>query len=437
MKQLLIRGGRPLGGSVPIHGAKNSVLPILAACAAVAEPCTVENCSNIADVDTALSILQELGCRAEREGHTARVDASCLTSAQLPPDLMRQMRSSVLFLGPLLARTGCCRLSTPGGCVLGERPIDLHLRAMEQMGASVTMLGGEILCTAERLHGAVIYLPIPSVGATENILLAAMGTEEQVTIVHAAREPEIVDLARFLQAAGAKIEGAGTDIIQIRGGRLHGCTYAVMPDRIEAATYLACCACAGGNIRLERCEPNHLRPVLDALYQAGCQIGEEQNAITLMAQPLRAVPPIRTAPYPAFPTDAQALLMACMTTAQGSTVFVETVFSSRYRHVPALCQMGANICVGKQIAVVQGIRRLHGAEVQATDLRGGAALLAAALGAEGQSRISNLVHIARGYDSLVENLRQLGAEIFCIETPPREEYYESEPKTQCPLPQRA
>lgn len=415
MESLLVRGGTPLCGTVRIHGAKNSVLPILAATAAVGSSCELTNCPNISDVRTAAEILRALGCRVTEGEGTIAVDSSCLTGSRIPRELMCRMRSSVLFLGALLARTGMCEMTVPGGCVLGERPINLHLSAIAQMGAAVEEHGDVMACRAERLHGCTICLPTPSVGATENILLAAMGTSAPVTVCNAAREPEIVDLADFLCAAGAQISGAGTGIIRIRGGMLHGCRYAILPDRIETATYLSAAACAGGRIRLEHCRPEHLRPVLDLYGAAGCEITETQDSIVFSAAPrLQAVSPVKTAPYPGFPTDAQALTMASMSTAAGISVFVETVFSSRYRHVPALCRMGADIHVGKQIAVVQGVSRLHGAKIEATDLRGGAGIVAAALGAEGQTEIFHLEHIARGYDSFVENLQSLGAEIRCV-----------------------
>lgn len=411
MEVLQIRGGNPLHGSVKIHGAKNSVLPILAATVAVGQKCTIANCPDISDVQTAVAILKTLGCQVERTGGEITVDAGCVSESCIDRQLMKQMRSSVLFLGALLARCGQCKFTVPGGCVLGERPINLHLIAMVQMGAQVDSDGETICCRAQRLHGCTICLPMPSVGATENILLAAMGTDETVTLCNAAMEPEIVDLANFLQAAGAEIHGAGTQIIRIRGGRLHGCCYTVAPDRIETATYLAATACAGGNTRLEQCCPAHLQPVLELYRSAGCQIQNDDTSIAVTAAPLQAVSPVKTAPYPGFPTDVQALAMASMVTAAGISVFVETVFSNRYRHVPALCSMGADIRVGKKIAVVRGVTRLHGAEVEATDLRGGAAMVVAALGAAGTTRIHQIEHIARGYDSLTENLRALGADI--------------------------
>lgn len=411
MEALRIWGGKPLHGAVQIHGAKNSVLPILAATVAVGGQCTIANCPEILDVQTAIEILQTLGCTVTAAQGEISVDARHLQTSRIDDRLMKRMRSSVLFLGALLARTGTCTFTAPGGCVLGERPINFHLNAMQQMGAQVEQRGETIVCRADSLHGATICLPMPSVGATENILLAAMGTQEPVTLCNAAMEPEIVDLANFLQTAGAKITGAGTQMIQIRGAKLHGCRYTVLPDRIETATYLAMTACAGGDVCLKNCAAAHLQPVLELYQNAGCQISVHNAQIQIAGSAQRAVSPIKTAPYPGFPTDVQALVMASMATASGISVFMETVFSDRYRHVPALRKMGAEIQVGKQVAVVRGVEQLHGATVEATDLRGGAAMVAAALGAKGLTQIHHLEHIARGYDSLVENLQQLGAEI--------------------------
>lgn len=407
----IIQGGRPLYGTVRIHGAKNSALPILAATVLVSGACEIRNCPQISDVDTALSILTSLGCKAERSGDTVSVDTSTLCKTEIEDRLMRKMRSSVLFLGALLARCGECSLTCPGGCVLGERPIDLHLRAVEQLGGSVSFDEERIRCTASSLHGATVCLPIPSVGATENILLMAMGANEPVTVCNAAKEPEITDLCAFLQACGAKIQGIGSGVVRIRSLPLHGCSFSVQPDRIEAATYLSCTACASGEITLSDCCPAHLEPVLEVFRQAGCRLESTINTIRFQADRLRAVSPIKTAPYPGFPTDAQAPVMAAMTKAEGISVFVERIFSARYRHAEALQKMGANVCVGKRIAVVSGVESLRGEQVDATDLRGGAAIVAAALGAGGTSVIHHTEHIARGYAAFPENLRQLGADI--------------------------
>lgn len=408
---LEIRGGRPLYGTAAIHGAKNSVLPILAATVLVDGVCEIKNCPQIADVENTLKILQSLGCRTSFTDGTVTVDASGVSQTEIDPLLMQCMRSSVLFLGALLARCGECTMSYPGGCILGERPIDLHLRAVESLGGRVIHDGIRLHCRADGLHGATICLPVASVGATENILLMSMGIAEEVLLCNAAKEPEITDLCAFLSACGAEIDGAGTGIVRIRSRPLHGCSFSVLPDRIETATYLSCTACAGGEIKLTGCCPEHLLPVLEIYRKAGCTVHTTKNTIILQAERLHAVSPIHTEPYPGFPTDAQALVMAAMTKAEGISVFVEHIFSSRYRHAAALQKMGADICVGKRIAVVSGVPCLHGADVSATDLRGGAAMVAAALGAEGVTHIDQTEHIARGYASLSSTLRQLGADI--------------------------
>lgn len=416
MKEFLIRGGNPLYGTIRIHGAKNSALPILAAAAVTGSQCRICNCPDITDVTTALEILTALGAKTSFTDGTVTVDAKDICQSEIPAELMRKMRSSVIFLGALLARFGECTLTSPGGCLLGARPINLHLSAMEQMGAEIRQEGEHIRATACSLHGCTISLPTPSVGATENIMLAAMGCPDTVTLCNAAKEPEICDLAEFLNTAGAQISGAGSGILHIRGQRLHGCTYSVMPDRIEAATYLSAAACAGGSLTLTHCRPAHFRPVLELYAAAGCGIAEYPEAVSITAGALQAVSPIKTAPYPGFPTDAQALAMAAMTCAEGISVFVETVFSERYRHTDALRQMGADIHVGKRIAVVQGVMKLHGAKIEATDLRGGAAMVCAALGAEGESRLTGLAHIDRGYEALEYHLRQAGAKLTLTET---------------------
>lgn len=407
----IIQGGRSLSGSVRIHGAKNSVLPILAATVLIEGSCEIRNCPKITDVETACLILTSLGCKVQAEGERITVDASTIRKTEIDASLMQKMRSSVLFLGALLARCGECCLTYPGGCVLGERPIDLHLRAVEQLGGTVTQTGDVIRCTAPSLHGATVCLPIASVGATENLLLMAMGTGECVTVCNAAKEPEIIDLCAFLQACGAEIQGAGTGVVRIRSVPLHGCSFSVQPDRIETATYLACTACAGGSIELFSCCPAHLTPVLEVLRQAGCEVESTQDRIFFRADRLKAVSPIRTAPYPGFPTDAQAPIMAAMTKAEGISVFVEKIFSARFRHTEALIKMGANVCAGKRIAVVRGVETLHGTKTSATDLRGGAAIVAAALGAAGVTSIDQTEHIARGYAEFAQTLRQLGADI--------------------------
>ena len=411
-----IQGGRPLSGSLAIHGAKNSVLPILAACLLAPGQSVIHNCPDLSDVSATLDILRLLGCKADREGDTVVIDASALGRSDIPEHLMREMRSSVIFLGALLARLGTAELSYPGGCELGPRPIDLHLSALRTLGAEILEEQGALACRRGRegLSGREICLSIPSVGATENIMLAACGCPGVTTIVGAAQEPEIVDLQNFLRAMGAEIDGAGTPAIAIQGGTtsLHPAEYRVMGDRIEAATYLCGVAAAGGETELTGVSPDTLTAVLSCLEEAGCTLHTGRDRIVLAsAGPLRGIRPVRTAPYPGFPTDAQAVLMAALAGGEGATLFVENIFDSRYRHVDELRRMGADIQIAGRAAMVSGVGRLRGASLRSPDLRGGAALVVAALGAEGTSQVSELRHIKRGYQGLDKNLRALGAEI--------------------------
>ncbi len=411
MSAYIVEGGRPLEGSVRVHGAKNSVLPILAACLLSPEECVVRNCPDLSDVTASLDILRHLGCRAERQGDTVVVDAGAPTGWDVPDVLMREMRSSVIFLGAVLGRMGRADLCAPGGCELGPRPIDLHLAAIRAMGAAVDETGGRLRCTGP-LTGTDIVLSIPSVGATENIMLAAVAASGTTTITNAAREPEIVDFQTFLRQLGADVRGAGSSVVVIRGGqKLHGGEHTVMGDRIVAATYLAAAAAAGGQVEVTGVDYRHLSTVTAVLSEAGCAVKSGPDRVFLRSAPLRGVRPVRTAPYPGFPTDAQAPLMAALAKGSGCTVFVENIFESRYRHVDELARMGADIRVEGRVAVVYGVPQLHGAQVQAADLRGGAALVVAALGAEGTSRISGLHHIDRGYQDLESDLSGLGASI--------------------------
>lgn len=412
MSVLRIEGGRPLRGSVRVQGAKNGVLPILAATLLSGDVCLIHNCPRLTDVDIALDILRHLGCRAVREGECVIVDASCPTRWDIPDELMGRMRSSVFFLGPVLARMGACRLSYPGGCELGPRPIDLHLSALRALGAEIDEGHGRLEC-AGRLRGAEITLALPSVGATENAMMAAATARGTTTIVNAAREPEIADLQGFLNAIGADVRGAGSSTIVVRGREdLHAGEYTVLGDRIAAATYLAAVASAGGEGEVTGVDWRHLSTVTAVLSEAGCLVYSSPSAIRIeVREPLRAVRPIRTAPYPGFPTDAQAIVMAALCKARGATVFAENIFDSRYRHVDDLVRMGADIKVEGRVAVVTGVEKLFGASVRAADLRGGAALAVAAVGAQGESVLSGLEHIDRGYADLAGALAALGADV--------------------------
>ena len=413
MRELWIQGGTPLEGETSIQGAKNSVLPILAASILTGDVVELENCPHLRDVDCAIRILEALGCTARWQGNTLAVDSSGLDRWTVSDALMREMRSSAVFLGPLLARTGGAELSYPGGCELGPRPIDLHLSGLRQLGAEIREQGGRLRCRGEKLTGTEILLSLPSVGATENLMLAACGAEGVTVLSNAAREPEIEDLQGFLNACGASVHGAGSSTITIAGGRpLHGTTYACMPDRIVTATYLCGCAAAGGMVFLRNAREEQLPTVTAVLRQAGCDVCADSAGIACRReQPLRSVPPIRTAPYPGFPTDAQAVVMAALCSSRGATVFEENMFENRYRHVDELCRMGADIRVSGRTAVVTGVSRLSGAAVRCTDLRGGAALCVAGLGASGVTRVTELNHIDRGYESIEADLSRLGAVI--------------------------
>ena len=408
-----ILGGRRLEGTVRVHGAKNSVLPILCATLLAAGVSVIHNCPRLSDVDASIAILRHLGCRVEREGTTVTVDAGALDRSDVPEALMREMRSSVIFLGAILARTGRADVSMPGGCELGPRPIDLHLAALKRLGAEIEQRGGSLLCHGGgRLRGAEIDLALPSVGATENAMLAACAAQGMTTIVGAAREPEIVDLQKFLNSMGARVSGAGSPVISIQGGApLHPAVHTVMGDRIAAATYLCAVGAAGGELRLTGVEPADLAAVCCCLEEAGCRLRTDGDGLSIAASGrMWGIRTVRTAPYPGFPTDAQAILMAALAGGTGTTMIVENMFDSRYRHVDELARMGADIQLAGRVAVVTG-SRLHGADVRSTDLRGGAALVVAALGAEGVSRVSGLNHIRRGYQGLDDGLAALGADI--------------------------
>lgn len=414
MSHFVIEGGGRLRGEAGIQGAKNSVLPILAATLLTADQVELRGCPRLRDVDASVRILQGLGCGARWEGEsTLLVDTRNVRDCAVSDRLCREMRSSAIFLGAILARCGQAELSYPGGCELGPRPIDLHLSGLRDLGAEIDDAGGVLHCKALCLRGREIVLSLPSVGATENLMLAACGASGVTTIANAAREPEIVDLQDFLNACGARICGAGTSTVSVEGGRsLHGCAYAVMPDRIVAATYLCAAASAGGKIFLRGAKEEHLSTVTAVLREAGCSVLSEKEGIACACEGrLSAVRPVRTAPYPGFPTDAQALLMAALLRSRGATVFEENMFSSRYRHVDELTRMGADIRVSGRAAVVSGVENLHGAPVCCTDLRGGAALCVAALAAEGRTVVREIGHIDRGYEDMARDLRALGADI--------------------------
>lgn len=415
-QKLIIKGGNRIEGELALHGAKNAALPLLAATVLIKDgECVIHNCPRLTDVDAALRILSHIGVKCRRDGSTVISDASAIGNCEIPVSLMREMRSSIVFLGSVLGRTGHCRMSYPGGCELGPRPIDLHLAALRSMGAVIEETHGFLDCTAPKgLKGTSVLLSFPSVGATENVMLAAVTASGVTEIEGAAKEPEICDLASFLASCGADIKGAGTDRIIICGkNKLSGCEYSVMPDRIAAVTYLCCAAVTGGELILTGADITHIGAVVPVLKDMGCRIYSfGRDSIYIKApERLRAPHTVRTMPYPGFPTDAQAPLMATCTVADGTAVFVENIFDNRYRHVSELLRMGAVIKTEGRVAVVQGVRRLSAAELVSPDLRGGAALVIAALGADGTSSIGGISHIDRGYESIEKALYSVGADI--------------------------
>ena len=409
-----ITGGRPLAGTVAVQGAKNSVLPMMAAALLAPGVSVIHNCPDLTDVSAAMDILRLLGCSVTREGDTVTINAASPVPTPIPEQLSRELRSSVIFMGAMLSRMGTGELAYPGGCDLGPRPIDLHLSALRMLGADIREEQGTLRFGWSRWpRGREVCLALPSVGATENAMLAACGCPGVTTIVGAAREPEIVDLGRFLAAMGADIAGMGESTIVIRGGKaLFPARYTVMGDRIAGATYLCAAAAAGGEIEVTGLRGEHLSALLAILEEAGCVVYTQGTSICLRSDGLlEGVSPVRTGPYPAFPTDCQPLLMAALAGGNGSTIFVENMFDSRYRHVNELARMGADIRVDGRVAVVKGRGRLHGASVRGTDLRGTAALVIAALSAQGVSQVHDLRYIRRGYDGLERDLAALGAEI--------------------------
>lgn len=414
MCKYVIEGAHRLYGSAEIHGAKNSALPILAASIVCKGMNVIHNCPELSDIDATVNILRHLGCTVRRENDTVTVDSSVITQNGIPDDLMREMRSSVIFLGAILSRTGEVTLSTPGGCEIGLRPIDIHLDGIEKLGAEVLSEYGLVKCrTNGRLHGTKINLSFPSVGATENIMIAAATADGVTVITNAAREPEISDLADFLNRGGARIAGAGESTIVIEGVReLTGAEHTVIPDRIVAASYLAAAACTGGSVELSNVIPAHLEPVLNVFEESSCRVDVNGRKLVLNApNRLKNVKMIRTMPYPGFPTDIQAPVASMLTLARGTSLIVETIFESRYKYIGELVRFGAKINVDGRMAVIEGVPSLHGASVVSPDLRGGMALIIAGLAAEGTTVVEDDGHIDRGYEFPERVLSKLNAKI--------------------------
>lgn len=416
MAKILVKKSNPLRGSVKIDGAKNAVLPIIAATLLGNGKSTIKGVPNLRDVHVISDLLRHLGAEVDYTDNVLTVDASNISTCEAPYELVRKMRASFLVMGPLLARFNHTKISMPGGCAIGTRPIDLHLKGFKYLGANIEMDHGFVEATTKKLTGAKLYLDFPSVGATENIMMAAALAEGITIIENAAEEPEIVDLANFLNEMGASIKGAGTNTIRINGVKeLKGAEHTVIPDRIEAATYMVAAAMTKGDITIENVMMEHLKPVVAKLKEAGCEIIETDNAVRVIGPDVIKPIDIKTLPHPGFPTDVQAQFMAMMTISNGTGVAIETVFENRFMHVAEFNRMGANIKIEGRSAIVNGVDQLHGAKVNATDLRAGAALILCGLIAEGETQIGEIYHIQRGYVDIDKKITALGGEIEIIE----------------------
>ena len=413
MDSLIIRGGVPLKGIVQISGAKNSALKLMCAALLTDEKLTLHNVPDLADITTMGSLLTQIGVKiSSRQSNMLELQADNITDFVAPYELVRRMRASIIVLGPLLSRFGQAKISLPGGCAIGTRPVDLHLKALEKMGAKIEIVDGYVIAKAKKLRGAEIYFEKVSVGATENTLMAATLAEGETVLINAAQEPEIGDLIECLVKMGAKIEGAGTNKLRVQGvEELHGAEHNVVCDRIETGSFIAAAGITNGEIELVGARAEHLGAVLDKLTEAGINI--EKTAAGIRVKSNGEIKPVNiiTEPYPGFPTDMQAQLMALMTIANGSSTLEETIFENRYMHVPELCRMGAKIKVSGNHAIVTGVLKLQAAEVMATDLRASFSLVIAALAAQGETKINRVYHIDRGYDKVEEKLRKLGADI--------------------------
>ncbi len=413
MDKLLIEGGSPLKGEVAISGAKNAALPILCAALLSKEPLHLTNLPDLNDVRTMLKLLAQMGVKVHRESaNSVTLDGSAIDNPVAPYEMVKTMRAAILVLGPLVARMGDARVSLPGGCAIGARPVDQHIKGLQSMGAEVTVEHGYVHAKVPRLRGARLFTDMVTVTGTENLMMAACLADGETVIENAAREPEVVDLANCLVSMGAQISGAGTDVIRIRGvTRLHGATHRVMPDRIETGTYLCAAAATGGQVRLTGTSSCYLDSVIDKLMDAGCEITPEREAIRLQAPRRLTAVSLRTAPYPAFPTDMQAQFMAINCVANGTAVIRETIFENRYMHAVELARLGADIKIDGNTAVVRGVARLEGATVMATDLRASASLVIAGLVAQGETLVDRIYHLDRGYEHLDEKLARLGARV--------------------------
>jgi UDP-N-acetylglucosamine 1-carboxyvinyltransferase len=414
MDQIVIRGGRPLRGEVRVGGAKNSALPIIFSCLLTPEPCILRNVPDVVDVRTALRLLSDLGARIEQlDAHVVRIECANLSRLEATYDLVKTMRASFLVLGPLVARYGRARVSTPGGCAIGGRPVNLHLEGLKKMGAEVETVHGYAEARADKLYGAWIHLDTPSVGATEHLMMVGALAEGETVIENAAREPEIVDLAQSLCARGARIEGAGESVVRIGGvPRLAGMDYAIIPDRIEAGTFMIAAAMTGGDVILRGARADHLHAVIIKLREAGAIVEEIEGGVRVLANGRMKGVDVKTLPYPGFPTDLQAQIMVMCAISEGSSVITETIFENRFMHVNEFNRLGADIKLEGNSAIVRGVERLGGAPVMATDLRASVSLILAGLVAEGRTEVRRVYHLDRGYEHIERKLSVLGAEIF-------------------------
>lgn len=412
MKTIVIKGGKRLKGEVSISGAKNAALPIIAAGLLSSGVHLISNVPDLADVKTLGRILENMGVSFTMNDHVVSLDSSGLSLPEAPYDLVRTMRASVLVLGPLVARTGKARVSLPGGCAIGARPINLHLMGLEKMGAAITIEHGYVIAKAKRLRGSHIYFDTITVTGTENLMMAATLAKGETILENAAREPEVVDLANALISMGAKIEGAGTDVIRIRGvDELATMNYTVMPDRIEAGTFVIAAAITNGRVTIKNCQPMHMDAVLSKVREAGTEIETKETTIHVSGSRRIRPTDIKTLPYPGFPTDMQAQFMSLMTLSEGTSVIHETIFENRFTHVAELRRLGADIQTEGRSAIVKGVDRLLGAPVMATDLRASASLILAGLAAEGETIVSRIYHLDRGYEYIEKKLSALGADI--------------------------
>lgn len=415
MSSYIIEGGHKLEGTVKISGSKNAALPILAATVLNVGKTTLYNVPNIQDTQMMFKILETLGGKVEKKNNKIIIDTSKINKFEIPEELMHKMRSSVILAGALLGRYKKAIFSYPGGCDIGSRPIDLHLRSFEKLGINVVQNYGNIICDAEKIKGEKIDLDFPSVGATENAILASVLAEGTTTITNAAREPEIIDLQNFLNKMGAKIIGAGTNEIRITGvKKLKDISYNIMPDRIETGTFLCLAVATKGNLILENTNAEHITPVITKLQEAECKIEIEKNKIKINSNKKIKALDIKTMPYPGFPTDMQSVFSAMLTTAKGTSIIVENIFENRFKYTQELNKMGAKITVEGKSAIIRGVRKLYGANVKATDLRGGAALVLAGLSAKGITKVENIEYILRGYENFDKKLRNINANIQMI-----------------------